>query len=145
MRGDRKAQPFGHPLDGRVRRHQRLSVEILFGYRTIKPANSDGTQLLRLEVSRIDANAATWLSLYELPVDDASTSVATNKSQCFFAPRVRTRCAAFCDDLYFGRLVIRPQCAVPSTDGAIAVSDCLWRVRDLDSYSAAVASCVQHD
>ena len=21
MRGDRKAQPFGHPLDGRVRRH----------------------------------------------------------------------------------------------------------------------------
>ena len=121
-----------------------ISVKVLLCDRPIKLANTYRPQLVRLEIACIDTHSRTALWNDGLPVGYAPAVVAPDEPESLWTPSVRRCGARLRGDVDFFLFVVRPESAIPSADGAVAIGQGLWPARILDSDCTAMAGCADH-
>jgi hypothetical protein len=98
-----------------------------------------------IEVPQVHAMTSAWLGFQWLPVSDASTGRAADRSQSLVTLDVLVRVLWVASDSHCAELIVGPRCSKPPANGAIATCCLVWRERQFNRDGTAVTGSYKHE
>lgn len=118
-------------------------IERLPRVRAIEESNSHIADDLRVEVPDIHAHPLVF-GIEGFPVGCAAAGTAADCAQCLVALNVFGGVLRVAMNLDGANLVVGPERAQSSTNGAIAIGDLSWTTGNLNLYSTAMTRGFEH-
>jgi hypothetical protein len=119
------------------------SVEILPRFRAIETTYARGGDVIGLEIAEVHADVSPR-PIDGFPGDDAAAARAPHEAQMLVAPRVPLRGATSSPDFHAAAVIVGPQRAIATADGAIARYEHARPARDRNVDRATMAAPADH-
>jgi hypothetical protein len=127
-----------------VRLLQVFPVESVPGIRAVEQPDANVTNHFRFKIADIHTHPCVLLGVQRFPVRGASTHATAYGAQRLVALNVLIGTLRMAVNFDGANIVVRPECAQSSTDGAVAISDLCRSSWNLNMNGTAVASGCEH-
>jgi hypothetical protein len=121
-----------------------LAIEIGPCFRAVELTDWNRLQRIELEVPHVYAKFSAWIGLYRFPMCDATATIASQGPYGLGTPNVCRRALWMACNLDGAGFVKRPQRAIATADGAIAVDERLREHRDDNPNRTTMTCACEH-